>query len=434
MGVSPSGLSQEFYRRDGTVKASPLPGGKFMIQQIFLSAFRDFKTSSQLTAEQLSAAECIMKCKTGELGYNYYQCSECGHIMRVPCSCGNRNCPNCQAVAKEAWLEERKGELIDAPYFHIVGTLPHELNPLLAANKKILYELLHRSMGKSLVELSNDTQYLGATPGIIQIIHTWDQQLNYHVHVHCVISGGGLDEKGKLIVLKPGTSFFIPVKVIAAMYRGKFMAGLRDLYNAGKLTLPKSLASLAAPDDWKAYISNLYKIDWNVYIKQTFNGNGNAIEYLARYANRIAISNNRIVSVSGDTVTFSYIDRKDNCRKKEMTVTHQEFIRLFLQHVIPKGFQKIRYYGFLSNSTRKKNLETIFAQQGGRKYEPRFDKSTPLDAIVTSVWGGHVNECPCCGNDTMEFISSTREIRMMEKASGYKSPPTIKWQPRGQPA
>ena len=361
-----------------------------------------------------------MHCKTGELGHNYYQCSECGHIKIVPRSCGNRNCPNCQAVGKATWLEERKGELIDAPYFHIVGTLPHELNPLIAANKKDMYELLHRSMGKALVELAADPKYLGASPGIVQILHTWDQQLRYHVHVHCVVSGGGLTLDKKLVTLPNDASFFIPVKALAKLYRGKFMAGLKELRLSGKLKIPGTAEKLTSCNGWQALLDRLYSMDWNVYIKQTFNGNGNAIEYLSRYTNRIAISNSRILSVTDDSVTFSYTDRKDDGKKKVQTVTLQKFIRLYLQHVLPKGFQKIRYYGFLNNSTRKKNLEIIFSQQGGRKYTPNFDRSSSLEEIVSAAWDFDLKKCPCCGKDSLEFLITGKELEAAEISAGLR--------------
>lgn len=406
--------------------------GKYRIRQIFLEAFDSYRDTHFLSQEQDAAGYCIMHCKTGKLGSNYYECSECGHVRVVPRSCGNRNCPSCQAVAKAAWLEERKGELIDAPYFHVVGTLPHELNPLIAANRKPLYELLHKSMGKALVELSNDPRYLGASPGIIQVLHTWDQQLRYHVHVHCVVSGGGLTSAGKLVTLPMDKPFFLPIKPLAALYRGKFMAGLKELRSSGKLETPADPGGLASPEGWQRFLDHLYGIDWNVYIKQTFNGNGNAIEYLSKYTNRIAISNSRIVSFTEEGVTFSYTDRKDGGRKKELTVTAHEFIRRFLQHVLPKGFQKIRYYGFLNNSRRKKNLEVIFSQQGGRKYIPKFNRSSPVVLITAEAWGFNPVKCPCCGKDAMEYLANSME--METASSGMRPKPFSLRSPRARPA
>ena len=393
--------------------------GKFPIRDIFASAFDQYRKLHPVTPEQASAAQCIINCKTGALGYNYYQCQDCGHIQVVARSCGNRNCPNCQAVNKAIWLEERKGEVIDAPYFHVVGTLPHELNPLLAVNRKILYELLHRSMGHAVVEIARDTTYLGATPGIVQVIHTWDQQLDYHVHVHQVVSGGGLDKNKQLVTLPKDAGFFAPVKVIAMLFRGKFLDGLKNLYNGGRLALPASLPQLSNPCGWKDFVDGLYGKDWNVYIKETFNGNGNAIEYLARYANRIAISNSRIISFDEKSVTFKYIDRKDGCRVKTLTLPILDFIRRFLTHILPKGFQKIRYYGFLSNSTRKKNLSLIFLQQGGRRYEPRFGAGTPLEDVASLAWNFDIKKCPCCGKSSMSFILTSQELDAVRPGSCF---------------
>lgn len=407
------------------------PCGQYPIRDIFSIAFDQYRANHNLREEQTAAARCIIRCKTGELGHNYYECAECGHTMKVPRSCGNRNCPNCQAVAKAAWLEERKGELIDAPYFHIVGTLPHELNPLIAANRKILYELLHRSMGASLVQLANDPKYLGATPGIVQILHTWDQQMRYHVHVHCVVSGGGLTKDKRLVTLPRDASFFIPIKALAALYKGKFMAGLKECRLSGKPVFPKNLEDARS---WQEFLDSLYKKEWNVYIKQTFNGNGNAIEYLSKYTNRIAISNKRILSFTDKDVTFSYTDRKDGGKKKTETISVETFIGRFLQHVLPKGFQKIRYYGFLNNSTRKKNLEVIFAQQGGRKYQPRFTRSSPTDVILAAAWGHSGRKCPHCGKGTMVFVVSSRELSEMASSLAIKNRVPLLEKSRGQPA
>ena len=383
--------------------------GRYKIRQIFTAHFQEYAETHSLSPEQETAGQCIMNCKTGSLGNNYYQCRECGEVRIVPRSCGNRNCPNCQAVQKALWLEARKEELIDAPYFHVVGTLPHELNPLLAANKKVLYELLHRSMGQTLVTLSKDPRHLGAVPGIIQVLHTWDQQMRYHVHVHCVVSGGGLDEHGKLVVLRrryKGKAFFIPVRVVSKMYRGKFLDGLKALWEEGKLNLPGKTGNLKNSYEWQEFINRLYHIKWNVYIKETYQGKGNAIEYLAKYTNRIAISNQRVIGEKDGIVSFYYLDRKDGNKRKIARIPAPEFIRRFLQHVVPKGFQKIRYYGYLSNSVRKARLENIFRQQDGRKYHAAFSKKSPIEEIVLAISGKDIRICPYCSKPAMAFIWS----------------------------
>ena len=382
---------------------------RYKIRQIFTGHFQEFVKTHSLSPEQETAGRCIMNCKTGRLGHNYYECQECGNIKIVPRSCGNRNCPNCQAVNKAIWLESRKEELIDAPYFHVVGTLPHELNPLLASNKKVLYELLHRSMGQTLVTLSKDPRHLGAVPGIIQVIHTWDQQMHYHVHVHCVVSGAGLDGHGKLVVLRrkyKKRAFFIPVREVSKMYRGKFLDELKNLWEDGKLSLPGKTRKLKNSYEWQEFINGLYHIKWNVYIKETYQGKGNAIEYLAKYTNRIAISNQRVIGEKDGIVSFYYLDRKDGNKKKIAKIPALEFIRRFFQHVVPKGFQKIRYYGYLSNSIRKARLENNFSQQGGRKYHAAFSKESPIEEIVLAVSGKDIRHCPCCGKPAMVFIWS----------------------------
>lgn len=411
-----------------------MDAGKYAIRDILATVFDRYRKSYPVTPEQASAVQCIIRCKTGDLGYNYYECQECGYVQKVSRSCGNRNCPNCQAVEKALWLEQRKSEVIDAPYFHIVGTLPHELNPLLTANRKALYELLHQSMGRTVTQLAGEEKYLGASPGIIQILHTWDQKMDYHVHVHQVVSGGGLTRDRKLVTLPKDAGFFIPVKVVAQVMRGKFLDGLKRLYDAGRLTLPAGYPALSNPCGWKDFIDGLYRKEWNVHIKETFNGNGNAIEYLARYANRIAISNSRIVSFDEETVTFEYIDRKDDCRKKRLALPILEFIRRFLTHVLPKGFQKIRYYGFLNNSTRRKNLDLIFKQQGGRKYEPRFDKDTPVGDIASMAWGIASGKCPCCEKLGVMFALTSEELDHLDPNAVRKfSSPVTGFRARADP-
>ena len=311
------------------------------IQQIFDASFDDYIKHHYISSEQMSAVKALMDCKSGKLGYNVSVCSECGHIQIHNNSCRNRNCPNCQAILKEIWIDDRRSEVIDAPYFHVVFTVPHDMNPLFLSNQKLLYSLFHKCTAQTLMELADDPKYLGATPGIIQVLHTWGQKSNYHPHIHCIVSGGGLSKDLKLKLC--GKSFFLPVKVMSKKFRGKFLYHLKQLYVQESIYIPDFCRELSDPSCWQSFINDLFEKDWCPFIKETFNGMGNAIEYLGRYTNRIAITNSRIKYVSNTHTTFSAKDYRTG-ETKDVTLTNEEFIRRFLMHILPKGFQKIRYY------------------------------------------------------------------------------------------
>lgn len=378
------------------------------IQSVFDSAFDNFSAASSLSHVQMKAASSILKCKTKDMGCNVSSCSECGFVDTHYNSCRNRNCPNCQAVLKEKWIDARRAEVIDAPYFHVVFTIPHELNSLIYCNQNLLYSLLHKAAAQTLLELSGDPKYLGATPGIIQVLHTWGQNLSYHPHLHCIISGAGLTKDMKL--KKSKTSFFIPIRVLRDKFKGKFLALLKKLFLKDSLTFAGDCASLAFSGDFSSFCDSLYTKDWCPFIKETFNGFGNAIEYLGRYAHRIAISNARILSVSDTKVTFNAKDyRTGETRAVELSNT--EFIRRFLMHVLPDGFQKIRYYGFLNNRCRSKNLKLIFRIQGHQQFKARFACMNTSD-ILRLVWGINIHTCPCCGcADSMHHMYRLYPLR-----------------------
>lgn len=378
------------------------------IQSVFDFTYDSFAASSAPSWTQMKAASAIRKCKTKEMGCNLSSCSECGYIDIHYNSCRNRNCPNCQALLKEKWVDARKSEVIDAPYFHAVFTVPHELNSLIYCNQKILYGLLHKAAAQSLLELSQDPKFLGATPGIIQVLHTWSQDLSYHPHIHCIISGGGLTKDLKL--KKSKANFFIPVRVLRDKFKGKFLCLLKELFKNGSLCFAGGCASLACPQEFYSFCDSLYKKDWCPFIKETFNGFGNAIEYLGRYANRIAISNARILSVSETAVSFSARDYRTG-EKRIVELSNLEFIRRFLMHVLPEGFQKIRYFGFLNNRCRKKNLALIFRIQGYQRFKSRFT-GLKSDEILKLVWGINIHACPCCGcADSMHHMNSIYPLR-----------------------
>ena len=373
------------------------------IQQIFDFGWDGYSSSFNPSTTQQKAAYSISACKSGSLGCNISRCEDCGHVGIHNNSCRNRNCPNCQAILKEVWIDARKSEVIDPPYFHVVFTVPSELNPLIYANQEFLYALLHRCSSETLLELSSDKKYLGAAPGIIQVLHTWGQTLNYHPHIHCIVTGGGLTKDYRLKTSP--ARFFIPVKVLGPKFRGKFLAYLDSYQRQGRLVLPSSCEGLRNPYAWAQYRDGLYKKEWCLYIKETFNGFGNAIEYLGRYTHRIAITNSRIISVSGRKVSFWAKDYRTG-KKIIVGISPDEFIRRLMMHVLPDGFQKIRYYGFLNNRNKKKNLSIIFHIQGHQKFTSKFT-GVAVTEIMKSVWNYDISICPCCGKRSMRHAGRT---------------------------
>lgn len=374
----------------------------FRIQDIWQNSYEDYCQSGHFQSqEQGKASRAILACKSGRLGINVSECSECRHMEFHKNSCRNRNCPICQAVRKELWVDQRRAEVIGSPYFHVVFTLPHELNPLLFCNQKLLYGLLHKCCAQTLLELSADKKYLGAQPGIIQVLHTWNQELGYHVHMHCIISGAGLTPDRR--IRSASAKFFIPVRVLRDKFKGKYLSLLDACYQKGELVFSSSCSTLQDPCVWKTFKNSLYEKDWCPYIKETFNGFGNAIEYLGRYTHRVAISNNRILSVTETEATFSARGKKPGDPKREITISHEEFIRRFLMHVLPAGFQKIRYYGFLNNRMKSRNLKIIFRIQGGQRFRQRY-AGLSMAELLKAVWNVDLSICPECGCASMQQL------------------------------
>lgn len=350
--------------------------------------------------EHNKVANAIMRCKTGALGYNVSACDECGHVEVHNNSCRNRNCPNCQAIPKELWVDARKSEVIDAPYFHVIFTVPSELNPLFLANQKTMYSLFHSCVSQTLMDLSADKKYLGAKSGMIQVLHTWGQKMDFHPHIHCIVIGGGLTP---LLEFKSCSSdFFIPVRVLSKKFRGKFLSHLRKLYEDKKLSLSSGMQHLNNSYEWNEYINCLFQKEWIPFIKETFNGAGNAIEYLGRYTHRIVISNSRILSITESQVTFSAKDYRNN-KKIEITLDGVEFIRRFLMHVLPKGFVKIRNYGILSNRMKKRQLKLIRKKLASQEYKSKL-AGLKMDKLILTLYGINVNLCPCCQSENYHLV------------------------------
>ncbi len=305
---------------------------------------------SWLSYQHLKVLRAIRRCRTAELGGHVDVCSRCGYKAISYNSCRNRHCPKCQAQARQRWIEKREQELLHVGYFHVVFTLPHELNALCFQNPALLYDLLFKTSAATLLEIAADPKHLGAQIGFLSILHTWGQNLLLHPHVHCVIPAGGLSPDQTKWV-HPRYVFFLPVKVLGRVFRGKFIDGLRRAFQSRNLRLG---ASLQDPRRFADFLHTLFRQDWVVYAKPAFGDPTRVLRYLGRYTHRVAISNHRLLNFDGERVTFRWKDYAHGDKQRKMTLTGTEFLRRFVQHILPQDFVRIRHFGFLANRCRAK--------------------------------------------------------------------------------
>jgi hypothetical protein len=297
----------------------------------------------------------IEVCRTALLGGHKDQCDHCGHLEISYNSCRNRHCPKCQTLQKERWIEARSEDLLPIPYFHVVFTIPSELNPLVSMNRKVLYDLLFRSVSETLTQLANDPKHLGAEIGSIGILHTWGQNLMDHPHIHCIVTGGGLSsDGGRWVSCRKG--FFIPVRVMSALFKGKFLDLLKKCFQSDKLVFPDRISYLKVSKDFERFRRQLYHKKWVVYCKPPFDGVQGVLRYLGRYTHRIALGNHRILTIHNGHVSFLWRDYADQNHQKTMTLKAEEFIRRFLLHVLPPRYVRIRHFGLLANRKRKNTI------------------------------------------------------------------------------
>jgi hypothetical protein len=311
------------------------------------------RNQTHLAWPQLKVLRAIRNCRTQALGGHLDRCSGCGHEVISYNSCRNRHCPKCQTNAREQWLAKRAEDLLPVSYFHVVFTIPHDLSALTLQNKRILYDLLFQTSAETLIEVAADPKHLGARIGFLAVLHTWGQNLQHHPHVHCVIPAGGLSPDESRWI-RSTTSFFVPVRVLSKVFRGKFVSGLKRLFRSHKLSFHGSLSSLADSKQFRRFLRQLFRKDWVVYAKRPFQGPTYVLQYLARYTHRVAISNHRLISFEEGKVTFRYKDYAHGNKKRKMTLTSDEFLRRFLLHLLPGGFVRIRHYGFLANRSRSR--------------------------------------------------------------------------------
>jgi Putative transposase/Transposase zinc-binding domain len=322
------------------------------IVRLFGAAYRE---QHRLPERHRRALWDIENCRTAALGGHLSECDHCRAQEVRYNSCRNRHCPKCQSLDTERWLEKRSQELLPVPYFHIVFTLPDELNALVLRNQQVLYDLLFETASQTLLQIAADPKHLGAQIGMFAFLHTWNQQMLDHPHLHFIVPGGGLSPDRRRWVASR-SSFFLPVRVLSRLFRGKFLHRLQDLYAAGALVFPGQIAELAQRENFDALIARLFTKEWVVYSKPPFGGPEQVLDYLARYIHRVAISNNRLVRLDDKQVTFSYRDRANGDRRRELTISGEEFVRRLLLHILPDRFVRIRSYGLLAPRNRAKNL------------------------------------------------------------------------------
>jgi Putative transposase/Transposase zinc-binding domain len=386
-------------------------------------AFLD-RYGATLSPAQRRALRDIAACRTAALGGHVEECDHCGHQQIAYNSCRNRHCPKCQASAAAEWMEARQAELLPVPYHHVVFTLPAALGPIALQNPQEVYGLLFKTAAETLQQIAADPKHLGAEIGFLAVLHTWGQNLQHHPHVHCVVPGGGLSPDGsRWIPCKPG--FFLPVRVLSRVFRGKFLALIKAAFDQGKLAFHGKLATLADRGEFQRRLVASAKTEWVVYSKPPFGGPEQVLKYLARYTHRVAISNHRLIALEDGEVTFHWKDYAHEAKQKTMKLKAIEFIRRFLLHVLPAGFVRIRHYGFLANRVCREKLELCRAllkdamtPSGSVEVEPASEAKGSVEEEPVA------HRCPVCGEGRMIIIETLRASPVNATAPVSQEPTT----------
>ncbi len=352
--------------------------------------FRRYSGAYEQQIGRFSAAEQrvvhdITSCRTADLGGHLYVCDQCGVITERFNSCRNRHCPKCQKLERERWLEKRQQELLPVPYFHLVFTVPHQLNPLFLTDPKTLYNLLFRASADTLLTIAEDPKYLGAKIGFLAILHSWGQRLDLHPHLHVIVPGGGLSSDRQQWIAS-SRDFFLPVKVLSRVFRGKFLDEVKKMARESQPIFPSRLDPRDQPGAYQNWLDELYAAPWVVYSKPPFGGAKRGLQYLARYTHRVAISENRLLRIENDRVVFEWKDYRDDSKVKPMSLDAVEFLRRFLMHVLPSGFHRIRYYGLFANRHRAANLELCRQALGVAEESPEPEIVANDEASETETW------------------------------------------------
>jgi hypothetical protein len=375
----------------------------------FLDRFGD-----SLSCEQRRVLDDLARCRTAALGGHVEACDQCGHQRIAYNSCRNRHCPKCQGTAAAQWLDARAEELLPVEYFHVVFTLPESLGPIALQNPRVVYGILFRAASETLMQIAADPKHLGAEIGILAVLHTWGQNLLHHPHVHCVVPGGGLSPDGsRWIACRPG--FFLPVRILSRVFRGKFLSMLRNAFDQGRLSFHGKLSELSDPCPFQRRLAASVRTDWVVYAKPPFGGPAQVLKYLARYTHRAAITNRRLIALEGDKVRFLWKDYAHGGIEKTMTLDASEFLRRFLLHVLPSGFVRIRHYGFLSNRLRHEKValcRKLLEDASPSEVKPDCPSVEPVLVATVSTPSGL---CPECGQGRMVVIADLPPITIHRK-------------------
>jgi len=374
--------------------------GKVELAAVLRAHAPAYRAAHRLAPVQSRALRAIEACRTEALGGHVERCAACGRLRYSYHSCRNRHCPKCQTLAKERWLAARRAELLPAPYFHVVFTLPHTLNALAQGNPRVIYSLLFKAAADTLLEFGENPRWLGGELGVTMVLHTWGQTLTQHLHVHALVTAGALAPDGHWI--HPRGGFLFPVKALSKVYRGKFLAGLKRAFDSGALALAGTTAALANARGRAA----LYACPWVVYAKRPFAGPEQVLQYLGRYTHRIALTNSRLVSLSDTEVRFRYKDYASGNRRKTMSLEAQEFIRRYLLHVLPKGFMRIRHYGLLGNRSKHHQLAQARAALNVPRPEPVPIAPETIEAFWLRIAHLDIHQCPHCASGPLRRIGT----------------------------
>jgi hypothetical protein len=371
------------------------PSSPIELADIFLAHAECYREKQGVSAVQNKAILAITRCRTSALGGHVSRCNHCGALEIAYNSCRYRHCPKCQTTKRLLWLQARKAELLPVPYFHVVFTLPHEFNALASYNPTLIYNLLFQAAWATINTLGRDKKRLNGQMGMIAFLHTWGQTLSQHIHLHCMVPAGALQEQQGQQRFNPAkSSYLFPNKVMSKLFGKLFLTSLLDAFNQRKLTLKGSLDTLSDPQQFTQWTRLLAKKSWNVYAKEPFHGAEGGMEYLARYFSKTAIGNERLISFENKQVTFKWRDYSDNNKTKRMTLEAHEFIRRYLSHILPDGFMRVRYFGFLANAVKKNTISLIRSLLSSKQQINSTNEST-LE-LIERVMGINLTQCKQC--------------------------------------
>jgi hypothetical protein len=392
------------------------------VADVFRKHADEYLTTYGATTAQRQVIRAVQNCRTAVLGGHVEACDRCGHQQVAYNSCRNRHCPKCQGPATVRWLQAREAELLPVPYFHLVFTLPAALGPLALQNPRVVYGLLLQAAAQTLLEVAANPKHLGAEIGFLVVLHTWGQNLMHHPHVHCVIPAGGL-APGSTRWIRSRPKFFLPVRVLSRVFRGKFIDRLKQSRASGDLTFHGGLAELALDGAFERLLDQIVRQDWVVFARPPFGGPKQVLKYLARYTHRVAISNRRLIALDNNQVTFRWKDYAKGSRQSLMTLTAVEFIRRFLLHVLPRGFVKIRHYGFMANRFRQAKLELCRHLLGVTEASPAAAASVALptgEPPSAGVSETACRRCPKCAEGHLWIVE-----RLLPQVGHPSTPRTV---------